>query len=68
MCRGDARLRHELTDFGGNSINIRHPVMDEEYLPFPHKFASNSGSNLGIGTRPYKGQHGMPLFRRGRQR
>ena len=65
MGGGDARLRHELADFGGNIVDVSHAVVHEENLSFTHDLAADRGGNLAVGTRADEGQHGVALLRRG---
>ena len=68
MRGGDARLRHELTDFGGHVIDIGHAVVHEEHLALAHELAANRGGNLAVGARADEGEHGVPLLGGGGQR
>ena len=62
---GDARLRHELADFGGNVVDVSHAVVHEEHLSFTHELAADCGGNLAVCSRTDEGQHGVAFLRRG---
>ena len=68
VCGGDARLRHELADFGGHVIDIGHAVVHEKDLSFTHELTANRGGNLAVGARADEGQHGVALLGGGGQR
>ena len=68
VCGGDARLRHELADFGCHVVDIGHAVVHEEHLALAHELAANRGGNLAVGARADEGEHGVAFLGGGGQR